>query len=245
MKKFFQLINLNLLILMIPFSVALGQSNKSEQKVKVIIDDGSGPKTVVDTLYKNTQMPDSIRLKDGTMIFLNQHGDNPEVRHHKGKEHIYVTVSDGKDDRNIVKEYTIVRSDSANKNMESHGKEVVVYDIHNSGERNGNEKYEVTTRVSKEPGDKGDIIYITKRKSPMKESDDTFDVYVDNDGKDSKSDKTRFVIAKDGMVVTIEGNDEAKAKDLAKEIENKLGVKSEGTDKPEPPKSESNKTTKK
>jgi hypothetical protein len=37
-------------------------------------------------------------------------------------------------------------------------------------------------------------------------------------------EKTRFVIAKDGMVVTIEGTDEAKAKELAKEIEQKLGV---------------------
>ena len=32
------------------------------------------------------------------------------------------------------------------------------------------------------------------------------------------------MIAKDGMVVTIEGTDEAKTKALAREIEDKLGV---------------------
>src|ERR1035437_10934366 len=44
--------------------------------------------------------------------------------------------------------------------------------------------------------------------------------YGDND---STIEKTRYVIAKDGMVVTVEGNDETKTKELVKEIENKLG----------------------
>jgi len=55
----------------------------------------------------------------------------------------------------------------------------------------------------------------------------------ENIDNDSTVEKTRFVIAKDGMVVTIEGNDEAKAKELAKEIESKLGVNAEGSDKKE------------
>jgi hypothetical protein len=42
-------------------------------------------------------------------------------------------------------------------------------------------------------------------------------------------------------VVTIEGNDEARAKELAREIEIKLGVKSEGTEKKETIKVESKK----
>ncbi len=37
------------------------------------------------------------------------------------------------------------------------------------------------------------------------------------------SEKTRFVIAKDGMVVTIEGSDEAKAKELATRNRTKVG----------------------
>jgi len=62
---------------------------------------------------------------------------------------------------------------------------------------------------------------------------------------DSLADKTRIVIAKDGMVVTIEGNDEAKAQELAKEVENKLGINSEGSEKKETVKVESKKTIKK
>ena len=57
--------------------------------------------------------------------------------------------------------------------------------------------------------------------------------------------KSRFVIAKDGMVVTVEGNDEAKAKELVKEIENKLGVRNDGSEKKETVKVESKKTIKK
>ena len=34
--------------------------------------------------------------------------------------------------------------------------------------------------------------------------------------------KVRYVVAKNGMVVTVEGNDEAKAKELFNEIEKKL-----------------------
>lgn len=47
-----------------------------------------------------------------------------------------------------------------------------------------------------------------------------------SDGDNGNADRSRYVIAKDGMVVTIEGSDEAKTKALAKEIEDKLGVNS-------------------
>ena len=66
----------------------------------------------------------------------------------------------------------------------------------------------------------------------------------ENGYNDSLVDKTRIVIAKDGMGVTIEGNDEAKAQELAKEIENKLGVNSEGSYKKETVKVESKMTIK-
>ena len=37
-------------------------------------------------------------------------------------------------------------------------------------------------------------------------------------------EKTKYVIAKDGMVISIEGNDEAKVKEIVKDVESKLGV---------------------
>jgi hypothetical protein len=37
-------------------------------------------------------------------------------------------------------------------------------------------------------------------------------------------EKMKYVIAKDGMVISVEGNDEAKVKDMVKDIESKLKV---------------------
>ncbi len=94
--------------------------------------------------------------------------------------------------------------------------------------------YKVITSTSKDEGDKGDrIIYINEGNAPERKSEKTFDVYVTSDNKESSVEKTRYIIAKDGMVVTVEGNDEIKVKELVKEIENKLDVKSEGVEKKE------------
>lgn len=48
-----------------------------------------------------------------------------------------------------------------------------------------------------------------------------------DDGNESSIDKTRFVVAKDGMVVTVEGENEEQAKELMKIIEEHLGVNKE------------------
>jgi hypothetical protein len=42
---------------------------------------------------------------------------------------------------------------------------------------------------------------------------------------DNDTDKTRYVIAKNGVTVTVEGNDEAKIKDLAEKIRKELDIK--------------------
>ena len=153
---------------MVPLILVSGQSNKSEQKIKVIIDDGSGTKVIIDTVYKDTPAPDSIKLNNGTVIYMKHHGDGTGSGHHRDNEHYTVTYSSN------------------------------------------------STSNSKEDFD-----------------------------NDSTVEKTRFVIAKDGMIVTIEGNDETKARELAKEIETKLGVNNEGSDKKETVKVESKKIIKK
>ena len=106
-------------------------------------------------------------------------------------------------------------------------------------------KYKVITRSSRKEGDKSETIYINKNDSSDIDNEKTFDVYVSSDDKDSSVEKTKFVIAKDGMVVTIEGNDEAKAKELAKDIEAKLDVENKESDKKETVKVESKKIIKK
>ena len=153
---------------MVPLILVSGQNKKSEQKIKVIVDDGSGTKVIIDTVYKDTPAPDSIKLNNGTVIYMKHHGEGTGSGHHRGNEH-----------------YTVTYSSNSTSN-----------------------------------------------------SREDFD-------NDSTGEKTRIVIAKDGMVVTIEGNDETKAKELAKEIETKLGVNTKGSDKNETIKVESKKVIKK
>jgi len=53
----------------------------------------------------------------------------------------------------------------------------------------------------------------------------TFTVYVDKDGKKADAEKTKYVIKKNGMVVSVEGSDYEKVKELVKVIESNLDVK--------------------
>ncbi|MBA4321736.1 MAG: hypothetical protein C0408_02850 [Odoribacter sp.] len=102
----------------------------------------------------------------------------------------------------------------------------------------------VTWSASEGDSEGAKYIYINESKNSDKEIEKTINVKVTTDDKD-RLVKTKYVIAKDGMVVTIEGNDEAKVKEMIKDIESKLGVsKGEKNMKPVA-KEETKKTTKK
>jgi hypothetical protein len=77
------------------------------------------------------------------------------------------------------------------------------------------------------------------------EGDKDFNTLEKLEKNDENGEMTKYVIAKDGVVVTVESNDEAKAKDLIKEIENKLGVNKEENQRKEIVKTETKKTVKK
>ena len=60
-----------LVILIVPYAMAKGQDKKIEQKIKIIVNDGSGSKVVIDTVFKDKPAPDSLKLKDGsTVIYI-------------------------------------------------------------------------------------------------------------------------------------------------------------------------------
>jgi len=217
MKSPLKTLCISLIVLIIPVMLANGQGKKSEQKLKVVVNNGSGTKVVIDTVFYGSQHPDSIKLKDGSVIYIKHHGEQVDMKENNGKEDFFVTYS----------------SDDNNE-----GSEV-------NKEGRGNMKYKVITRSSRKEGDKSETIYINKNDSSDIDNEKTFDVYVSSDDKDSSVEKTKFVIAKDGMVVTIEGNDEAKAKELAKDIEAKLDVENKESDKKETVKVESKKIIKK
>ncbi len=184
MRRILSTITVVILICLIPFSIVAGQGEgkKNEQKIKIVVDDGSGTKIVIDTIIKAGTITDSIKLKDGKVIYIGDLSGDYDSKAHKGK-------SEG--------------------------------------------KYRVISSMSDEGGKGEKYIYINEGKVPEKEIEKTFNVYVSNDDRDSTVEMTKYVIAKDGLVVTVEGKDEAKAKDLVDEIRNKMGIKNDGTDKNE------------
>lgn len=193
MKQVCKIIFTFLIITIFPYSILSGQEKKNEQRIKIIVADGSDTKVVIDTLLNDGMINDSIRLKDGKVIFIGHAGDKYLTKSHGNNKHVFVNVtSDGDNTGKEVKEITVISSDSLNLT---------------------------------EKGEHGNVFFYT------------------DDNKESDVEKTRYVIAKDGMVVTVEGTDETKAKELIREIEKKLGVKSAESEKLKPVKTETKKSS--
>jgi len=196
---------------LVTFGVATGQEKKNEQKIKIIVNDGSGTKVVIDTLITDGHMQDSITLKDGKVIFIGHPGDDHEMKHSDNKDQVYVYVTtEDNTNQAVTKTITVVSSDSA---------------------------------VVKHAAEGGKVIVMSS--GAPSHSNETFDVYVTKDDMVSSEYSTRSIIAKDGLVVTVEGNDEVKVKELVKEIQKKMGVNPPASEKKETVNTETKKTTKK
>jgi len=224
MKSILRVFYSAFIIFLIPFSLVCSQEKKSEQKIKIIIDDGSGTKVVIDTLIKDGTMKDSIKLKDGNVIYLKHGGKDDDMINGEGKEHVFVTVSDdGKTSKKEVKNITVISSDSEKDDEAEASTVTVSSDSKGHMAKNGG-GYRVITSSSGE-GDKESRIYYNEGDGPENEMGKTFTVYVDKDGKKADAEKTKYVIKKNGMVVSVEGSDYEKVKELVKVIESNLDVK--------------------
>lgn len=197
-----------IILLTIPVSQMFGQDLKNEQKIKIIVKDGSKSKVVLDTIFTDNKGPDSLKLKDGSVVHLQ----------HQGDQNMVVTYSsDGDKNGKEYKEVTIISSDSVQTNDT---------DNHNivSNSSSGSRSYTVIKKKN------GNYMYINKDKRTGNADDDTFNVYI-SDKNDDSINRSRYVIAKDGMVVTIESNDDEKAQEMVKAVQNKLGIKNESDEK--------------
>jgi len=226
-----------IMILSLPFSLASGQEKKSEKKIKIVIDDGSGKKVVVDTVFKNSPGPDSITVKDGTVFYLKPARDYHVRRYHNGKDH-----------ETDFEEITVVSSDSLDRKIEEGGNKVYFYSNADSNENNAgteHRKYRVITHKSGTDGGKEATVYVKKARSSGNVNDKTFDVYVSDDEREGTDEKSRIVIAKDGMVITIEGKDEAKMNAMADDIKAKMGIKNDANPKHETTVNDTNKAIRK
>lgn len=161
------------------FTLPLAITNAQEKKIKVIVEEDSGKKVLIDTVFSNSNPVDSLKLKDGGMVYMGRHRVRLKDSHPVKEKYVVVTVQGDENPDRELSEIEEIDSDTV-CNPEMTGKsrhEVFIYN--NSDDRD--EKAEI---------------------------------------KDT--DKTRFVIAKNGIVVSIEGDDEAKVQELAREIEMKL-----------------------
>jgi hypothetical protein len=247
MKRKIKIIAFMFVIGLVTFTVATGQDKKTEQKIKIIINDGSGTKVVIDTLITDGHMQDSITLKDGKVIFIGHTGDEHGIKHSDNKDQVYVFVSsDDNPDHAKEQTITVVSSDSAiwSEKGES-GKVIVMSNLHHST-GTGNVQYKVISTDSKGSGESVDkIIYINEGDAADNVKEKHYDMYIDHRGDESAEYSIRSIIAKDGMVVTVEGNDEAKVKELVKEIQKKMGVNPPESEMKETTKTETKKATKK
>jgi hypothetical protein len=255
MKRIVKIVLSLILIFMISAGIIIAQEKKTEQRVKVVVIDKSGTKVQIDTLIKGTGLADSIKLKDGEVIYITNHASTSTVKSGKGEkgETIVMVTSDDKGEKvekgdkgekKIVKEITIISGDSASVRKIGDDKDVIVvkgYKIDMEG-KDGN----VTSWSTSSGNSKGEKhIYLHDEKGEGKEGNLTYNVEVTTDEKGGTSERMKYVIAKDGMVVSVEGDDEAKVKDMVKEIEAKLGInKSEDKNK-QTTKEESKKAIKK
>lgn len=227
MKRITSIIILTIIICAIPFSGILAQEKKSEQKIKIIVSDGAGTQVVIDTLIKDGETNDSIRIKGGKVIYIGHSGDEKNMKHSDNGENVYVYVSsDDKEKNNEAKTITIVSSDPASMTENGEGTEyIVMKKAHNAANNSNSNSYSTSKSNS----------HYSFTTTESKDGD-TFE---------SSENMSRSIIAKDGMVVTVEGKDEAKVNALAKEIQQKMGVKSDDSNKKETVKKESTKNANK
>jgi hypothetical protein len=210
-------------VVLFAFPILLGtclavnaQAKEKEKHIKIVVSDKSGKVTELDTLITGEIKSDSIRLKNGETIYLARHGSTGKSGI-KGKPETMVVSfsSDNNAPHDITKKIIIV-SDSAK--VIDDGDVIIVNDDKISNDNNGRDI--VTTSKGSHANGAGSV-YITDDNSGKKEK--TIEVRVTSDDKEKSVVKTRYVIAKDGMVVTVEGNDEAKAKEIIDEVKAKLG----------------------
>lgn len=216
-------------ISILSFSFVAGQEKTNEKRVKIVIADKSGAKVGIDTTFSSLESIDSLILRDGSIVYIGSKPGEEKLLSLPGAKHIIIKSSDSDKAEKEVKEITIVSSDSVvwQSAPEKDAGKVFIYS--NSGNlKSGSDKsYEIIARLEKE--DKGTgrrYIIITDEDDAKKDLRSDLGVIVESvDDSDRDIDKTHYVIAKNGIVITIEGDDEVKVKELANEIEKRLDIK--------------------
>jgi peroxiredoxin len=125
-----------------------------------------------------------------------------------------------------------ISRDNPDQKKDEKGSEHVTVTV-TSDDKVQNREGDDNIAVWTETGDSSDVekvIVVKKVHGADKNIEKSYDVMITTDD-DSTVEKARYIIAKDGMVVTVEGEDEKKASGLMKVIEEYLGVNDNGEGK--------------
>ncbi len=234
MKRIFLIIATSLFICLIPFSITSGQDKKSEQKIRIVTTDDSGTKILLDTLIKDRPLRDSISLDNGKVIYIGKSVKNANFISEDGTKNVVVTVtSDGKESKKETSKITIVSSDDATWEEADKDGNIMIYNIsEGDGDKSGEHKKYITWSGNVDNSEADKIIIINDSDVIRKDGEESMTYTIKSvidDDNESDYEQTKYVINRDGMKVTIVGEDYDKVKELAKEIEGKINAKNDDT----------------
>jgi len=145
------------------------------------------------------------------------------------KEQKIKVVVTGDNGTTIVIDTTFINQEAPDSIIAKDGTVIYITDNDSDFRSENEKKYEITARLeNKGKNSKERYIYINSNKAIKETDSDKFDIFLGDDVSnimDNDTDKTRYVIAKNGVTITVEGNDEAKIKDLAEKIRKELDIK--------------------
>lgn len=141
----------------------------------------------------------------------------------KNEEKVKIVVID-KSGTKVVKDTVIAWVGESDTLKMKSGKVIIISD--ESGDSYGKcKQVKVIAQVDKDrKGSDQQYVYINKGNETDHSEDETFDIMVSDNEFDNDLDKTRYVISKSGITVSIEGKDEILINELVKEIEKKLEI---------------------
>jgi hypothetical protein len=145
----------------------------------------------------------------------------------KNEQKIKVIVSD-KSGEKVVIDTTFTNTGRVDSIITKDGSVIYFGNTEKENAGGSGKQYKVIASVDTD-GDKtgSRYVYINDNDETGNTGDDVFDIMISDEDFDNNSETTKYVIAKNGITVSVEGSDDAKVKELVKEIEKKLDVPGE------------------
>jgi hypothetical protein len=225
MKRIVKIATVVIPVILFTAIVLNAQEKDKEKHLKIVIVDNDGNKTQLDTLIKGDMNSDSIKLKNGETIYLSRIGKPGKTNRHESSGTMIIAHSpNDKNSKDKQKKVIIISDDGDSSKVIEENNIIIV----NGGKHvvsTGGEGYAVWT--SRDGGSGGKYLYIDESKSTGDKKEKTIEFSYNTDKKGNSNEKSKYVIAKDGIVVTVEGDDEAKAKEIIEDVKAKLGVNKE------------------